>query len=109
MALTTPKVRDLLKDLMWTQPIEDREEYLPTRDQMPVLITFLRASKECESVKGFEKGMPKRAVCIADRFKDLHKETLDWVEENPAAFNVVYSRVIYSPYPHWGASSPVVI
>lgn len=97
--LTTAEVKRLTKELVRYVPEERRERFLPTRDQTKVLISFLRAAEACESVTrtAVVRGMtiPKRSLCVGEKFKDLHESTLVWAERNPADFEDVYKSIAY--------------
>lgn len=93
--ITTREVESLVKDLS-TSPLkpEEREKYLPTKEQMPVIIAFLKASEICRSVKTSVEGIPKRAICIREKFPEIYENVLEWKNKNPEEFDKIY-RSIY--------------
>jgi len=93
--LTTAEVRKLVGHLLLPYEVEDRERYLPTKDQLKVVITFLRASEKCKGVKTIEKGIPKRALCIMREFSELHPETLEWTRRNLQEFERICKRIVW--------------
>jgi len=100
MVLTTEMVKNLVGDLMRGKPLspEERVKFLPTYDQTKILITFLRASKACEGVKSTEKVdmiIPKRAVCIGEKFKEFYPETEEWVKSHPNEFDKIYRSIVW--------------
>lgn len=101
--LTTGEAERLMREAALREFIPDmkRRRFLPTADQTKVLITFLRASELCESVKSTAevRGMtiPKRAVCVGDRFKELYEDTLEWAERKPEDFKRIHEKYVYAP------------
>jgi len=96
--LTTEEVKRIVKDVVkYPLPPEKRERFLPTREQLPVIITFMRASEACETVKRTAevRGLiiPKRSVCISEKFSEYHPETLEWARRNPDDFEELYRSI----------------
>jgi len=103
--ITTEEVKRLTEHLMRT-PLteEERKGLLPTKDQLKVVIAFLRASEACKSVKSTEKVdmiIPKRAVCIENEFSKYYPEVVRWAESNPMDFEELYRRI------YWRVIKPV--
>jgi len=93
--ITTEEVRRLLKPHFRYYPKERRELFLPTREQLKVVIAFLKASELCEGVTGTEAGIPRRAICIGEEIRDLIPEVEAWASENPEEFEELYKKTVW--------------
>lgn len=99
--LTTGEVEQLLERhrLLQPYPVENRERYLPTSDQLKSVISFLRAAETCKYVKGttLYRGItvPKYVLCVAEWFKEYHPETERWAQTDPTGFKKIYERVVW--------------
>jgi len=94
-ALTTEEVKRLLKPHFRYYPKEKRELFLPTREQLKVVIAFLKASELCESVRGMEKGVPKRALCVGEKIKEILPEVERWAVMHRKDFEELYRKTAW--------------
>ncbi len=104
----THEIESLLSkhDLLLPSPVRNREQFRPTKNQLIVTITFLKASEKCRGVKSWEMtwAAPKRAVCLSEQFKEIEPEVKKWAKENPEDFKRLYERVVWRG---WYGETPV--
>jgi len=98
--VTTSEVERLLEkhELLLPYPVENREKFLPTKNQFLTTISFLFASEKCKGVESWEPKWhaPKRAVCISEEFKKIEPEVKVWATRNPEDFKELYKRTVWS-------------
>ena len=103
--ITTEEIKKLTEHLV-RRPLteEERKYYLPTKDQLKVIIAFLKASEECKGIKSTEKVdmiIPKRAVCVGEKFDEYHKNVEEWAKSHPKEFEELYKKI------YWRVVKPI--
>jgi len=77
-----------------------RERFLPTKDQLRVILAFLEATETCRSVKGTQRvrgqEIPAYAVCIGSWVPRLLPEVELTIQRNPGWFEELYRRVYWT-------------
>jgi len=76
-----------------------RERFLPTKDQLRVVLAFVESAEICRSVKGTERvrgqEIPAYAVCVGSWVPRLLPEVELTIQRNPQWFEGLYRRVYW--------------